>query len=142
MQLTKVLQSQGLVVAAQAAIRVEQFLEIPSLAVHHLILLLGKVGLHSNIKWDILGAYTAPWQPHKTFIENFVSEKSPRKFQMITQKMHLLFNHNSGVQVRFNLKTKTLKLKKTFLFSSFEILHLTSLFLQFCLMLPVILEHD
>ena len=51
--------------------------------------------------------------------------------------MHLLFNHKSGVQVSSNLKTKNLKLKKTFDFSSFEIL-LHSLFLQFCFMLPVI----
>ena len=45
---------------------------------------------------------------------------------MITQKMHLLFNHKSGVQVSSNLKTKNLKLKKTFDFPVLKFFFLPS----------------
>ena len=74
-----------------------------------------KLGLHSNNKMGYFGAYTASCWPHETFIENFIfREKSQKMFQMNTQKIYLSFNHQSGVQVSFNLKTKNLKLNKTF----------------------------
>ena len=131
MQLTKVLQSQGLVAPCRprsASISSLKYPPQPCIISFFFWAKLGYIQTQNGIFWGHIRHLSAA---QKLSLRNFVSEKSTKKFQMITQKMHLLFNHKSGVQVSSNLKTKNLKLKKTFDFSSFEILlHLPAILLH------------